>query len=86
MVRQAAVMADLKQSCQLLWGRSQEDEMGRDGSGAGPAKSREDAQVVIRRLERPGDLGWVVMSHGEMYGQEFGYDSSFEALVARMVR
>ncbi len=52
---------------------------------ANSVRPRADAArvVSIRGLEI-GDLGWAVQRHGEIYADEFGWDRSFEGLVARI--
>ena len=38
----------------------------------------------ILRRHQPGDMGWVVQAHGEIYCRDYGWHASFEALVARV--
>src|SRR6266481_1329786 len=43
------------------------------------------ASPAILRDPRPGDMGWVVQSHGSFYAREYGFGASFESLVAEIV-
>jgi DNA-binding MarR family transcriptional regulator/GNAT superfamily N-acetyltransferase len=41
-------------------------------------------EPIVLRPHRPGDMGWVTSANAALYAQEYGWDISYEALVAKI--
>ena len=50
-----------------------------------PASAPARTRTIVLRDPLPGDMGWVVQQHGELYAREYGWNEGFEALVADIV-
>ena len=42
------------------------------------------APSYILRTHQPGDIGWIIHRHAMLYAEEYGWDETFEALVAKI--
>jgi DNA-binding MarR family transcriptional regulator/GNAT superfamily N-acetyltransferase len=50
-----------------------------------PSPSASRPPILVLRAHRPGDMGWVASANGALYAREYGWDLTYEALVAKIV-
>ncbi|HWM40606.1 MAG TPA: bifunctional helix-turn-helix transcriptional regulator/GNAT family N-acetyltransferase [Streptomyces sp.] len=57
----------------------------RTARGILQGRGEEEPPRIRVRAPRPGDLGWIIERNASVYAAEFGWNGSYEALVARIV-
>ena len=53
-------------------------------SAFAPGETAAPRTTVLRR-HQPGDIGWVTHRQGKLYAEEYGWDETYEALVAEIL-
>jgi DNA-binding MarR family transcriptional regulator/N-acetylglutamate synthase-like GNAT family acetyltransferase len=41
--------------------------------------------AVVLRRHQPGDIGWIIHRQGRLYAEEYGWDETYEGLVAEIL-
>jgi DNA-binding MarR family transcriptional regulator/GNAT superfamily N-acetyltransferase len=41
--------------------------------------------ALVLRRHQPGDIGWIIHRQGKLYAEEYGWDETYEALVAEIL-
>ena len=54
-------------------------------SGREPQATSAPNRGYLMRAPRPGDFGWIVKRHAELYAQEYGWIEPFEGVCAQIV-
>jgi DNA-binding MarR family transcriptional regulator/GNAT superfamily N-acetyltransferase len=72
-----------------MLGRLQPDEQQRLTAAMGSIErllgsKPESTEPYVIRPHQAGDMGWIIHRHGVLYTHEYGWDDTFEALVAQI--
>jgi DNA-binding MarR family transcriptional regulator/GNAT superfamily N-acetyltransferase len=49
------------------------------------APAQKSPPAIILRRHQPGDIGWIIHRQGTLYAEEYGWDETYEALVAEIL-